>query len=136
MGIETSDVTFKTWQHSSLPRPLPEPGNFDVGRPVIKGLQNDPDEPIFCTVGQTATISMIVKGEKNIKVTMYQEIFPESNNKRELGVVALLCGDAGFTVSIGCHTPDVYTFIFEATNSKGTTIAYVYLKVYGRNEGG
>lgn len=104
---------------------------FITGRPVIKGLQNDPDEPIFCTVGQTATISMIVKGEKNIKVTMYQEIFPESNNKRELGVVALLCGDAGFTVSIGCHTPDVYTFIFEATNSKGTTIAYVYLKVYG-----
>lgn len=104
---------------------------FITGRPVIKGLQNDPDEPIFCTVGQIATISMIVKGEKNIKVTMYQEIFPESNNKGELGVMILQCGDAGFTVSINCRTPDTYKLIFEATNRRGTAIAYVYLKVYG-----
>ncbi|PIK40614.1 hypothetical protein BSL78_22521 [Apostichopus japonicus] len=136
MGIETSDVTFRTWQHSSSPIPLPEPRNFDVGRPVIQGLQHDPDEPIFRTVGQAATISMIVKGEKNIKVTMFEERFDDNNKKRELGVMTLRCGDAGFTVSINCRTPDTYKLIFEATNSRGTAIAYVYLMVHGRNDGG
>lgn len=104
---------------------------FITGRPVIKGLQHNPKEAIFRTVGQTATISMIVKGEKNIKVAMYQEIFSERGGKRELGVMTLGHGDAGFSVSIECRTPDSNKLIFEATNRRGTVDLDYQLLVHG-----
>lgn len=136
MGIEPGDISSTTWVHDPNPTPIPE--TPDNGPP--KFLKRDMDDPVFRTVGQKFSYSVVVGGRKPIKVTISEEMFDENKTVKQLEVVNISPGYKGFTFEIQRLRDDMegeHTFKLEATNNlMSTVVGYVYLFVQGRNSGG